>query len=146
MAAVRVASSRGIEAAEEDGHEEGGDLGVGDELFLLGVRSTMARTKARISSSVRARPSRLWRMTSMGWMDRVWVQLQVFSWEEKGGGEEVGDGGLGDGAGFGGEEDDGVGGAELVDGLAAGSAGLAGGVVEVGDGDGADADVGAVES
>ena len=33
-----------------------------------------------------------------------------------------------------------VGGAELVDGLAAGSAGLAGGVVEVGDDDGTDAD------
>ena len=51
-----------------------------------------------------------------------------------------------DGAVFGGEEDDCVGGAELVDGLAAGSAGLAGGVVEVGDGDGADADGGAVET
>jgi hypothetical protein len=46
----------------------------------------------------------------------------------------------------GGEEDEGVGGAELVDGLAAGSAGLAGGVVEVGDEDGADADAGAVEA
>ena len=33
-----------------------------------------------------------------------------------------------------------------MDGLAAGSAGLAGGVVEVGDGDGADADLGAVEA
>ena len=50
------------------------------------------------------------------------------------------------GAVFGGEEDDGVRGAELVDGLAAGSAGLAGGVVEVGDGYGADADGGAVLS
>ena len=33
-----------------------------------------------------------------------------------------------------------------MDGLAAGPAGLAGGVVEVGDGDGADADFGAVEA
>jgi hypothetical protein len=33
-----------------------------------------------------------------------------------------------------------------VDGLAAGSAGLAGGVVEIGDGDGADANPGAVEA
>ncbi len=33
-----------------------------------------------------------------------------------------------------------------MDGLAAGPAGLAGGVVEVGDGDGADADFGAMES
>jgi hypothetical protein len=66
--------------------------------------------------------------------------------KNEGGGEKVGDGGLGDGAGFAGEEDEGVGGAELVDGLAAGSAGLAGGVVEVGDGDGADADGGAVEA
>ena len=47
---------------------------------------------------------------------------------------------------FGGEEDDCVDGAELVDGLAAGSAGLAGGVVEVGDGYGVDADGGAVLS
>ncbi len=45
-----------------------------------------------------------------------------------------------------GEEDDGVWGAEFEDGLAAGSAGLAGGMVEVGDGDGADAEVRAVES
>src|SRR6266550_1305062 len=42
---------------------------------LLGVRLTMARMKARISASVRARPSRLWRMTSMGWM--VWVMYLV---------------------------------------------------------------------
>lgn len=44
-----------------------------------------------------------------------------------------------------GEEDFGRGRAELVDGLAAGSAGLGGGVVAVDDNDGADADVGAVE-
>lgn len=66
--------------------------------------------------------------------------------EEEGGGEEFGYGGLGEGAVFGGEEDDGVGGAELVDGLAAGSAGLAGRGVEVGDGDGADAEDGTVEA
>ena len=27
----------GVEAAQEDGHEEGGDLGVGDELILRGA-------------------------------------------------------------------------------------------------------------
>jgi len=53
---------------------------------------------------------------------------------------------LSDGASFGGEEHDGVGGAELVDGLATGSAGLACGFVEVGDGYGADADFWAVEA
>jgi hypothetical protein len=52
---------------------------------------------------------------------------------------------LGDGSVGGGVEDDGFGGAELVDGLAAGPAGLAGGGVEVGDGDGTDADFGAAE-
>ena len=84
----------------------------------------------------------------MGWMGWVIGCVSVCSYEfveEEGGGEKVGDGGLGDGAVGSGEEDDGVGGAELVDGLAAGSAGLAGGGVEVGDGDGADADAGAVE-
>jgi hypothetical protein len=69
----------------------------------------------------------------------------VTNLEEEGGGQELGDGGPGDGAGFSGVEDDGVGGAELVDGLAAGSAGLAGGLVEIGYGDGADTDAGAVE-
>ena len=84
----------------------------------------------------------------MGWMDISvpGYQLQVFSWEKKGGGEQVGDGGFGDGAVCAGEVDDGVWRAELVDGLAAGSAGLAGGVVEIGDGDGADAYPGAVEA
>jgi hypothetical protein len=111
---------------------------------LLGVRLTMARMKARISASVRARPSRLWRMTSMGWME--WVMSSI-RWvlgvgQKECGGEERGDGGLSDGASFGGEENDGVRSAELVDGLAAGSAGLAGSVVQVGDGDGADADLG----
>ena len=65
--------------------------------------------------------------------------------QHEGGGEQVGDGGLGDDAFFAGEEDDGVRSAELVDGLAAGSAGLAGGVVEVHDDDGAEAEGGAVE-
>ena len=64
--------------------------------------------------------------------------------EEECCGQEFGDGGLGEGAVFGGEVEDGFGCAELLDGLAAGSAGLAGGVVEVGNGDGADADGGAV--
>ena len=66
--------------------------------------------------------------------------------QQKSGGEQGGDGGLGDGAFFAGEKDEGVGRAELVDGLAAGAAGLAGGVVEVGDGDGADAHLGAAEA
>jgi hypothetical protein len=66
--------------------------------------------------------------------------------EEEGRGKKIGDGGLGDGSCFGGEEDDGVGSAELVDGLAAGSAGLAGGGVEVGDRDGSDADAWAVQA
>jgi hypothetical protein len=66
--------------------------------------------------------------------------------QEEGRGEEFGDSSLGNGGFFCGEKDDGVRGAELVDGLAAGSAGLAGGLVEVGDGDGADADLGAMES
>ena len=130
----------GVEAALEDGHEEGGDLGVGDELVFGGAVDDGA-DEGWISASVRARPSRLWRMTSMGWMG--WVMAVLF--EEEGCGEEVGDGGLVEGAVLLGEEDDGVGGAEFEDGLAAGSAGLAGGVVEVGDGDGADADGGAVE-
>ena len=34
MAAVRVASSSCVEPAQEDGHEEGCDLGVGDELLF----------------------------------------------------------------------------------------------------------------
>ena len=65
---------------------------------------------------------------------------------EEGRGEELGDGGLGDGAFFSREKDDGVRSAELVNRLAAGSAGLAGGAVKVGYGDGADADFGAMES
>jgi hypothetical protein len=77
----------------------------------------------------------------------VWVMcLGLGISEEEGRGKEVGDGGLGDGSCFGGEEDDRVGGAELVDGLAAGSAGLAGGGVEVGDGDRPDADAWAVQA
>ena len=83
-----------VEAAEEDGHEEGGDLGVGDEV-VFGVRWTTAWMKAWISSSERARPSRLWRMTSMGWMV-VFMRCYWVRCEEEGGGEEVGDGGLGE--------------------------------------------------
>jgi len=45
-----------------------------------------------------------------------------------------------------GVEDDGIGAGELEDGLAAGTAGQAGGAVEVDDCDGADADGGAEES
>jgi hypothetical protein len=65
--------------------------------------------------------------------------------EEEGGGEEVGDGGFVEGAVLFRKEDEGVWGAEFEDGLAAGSAGLAGGVVEIRDGDGADTNGGAVE-
>jgi hypothetical protein len=79
----------------------------------------------------------------MGWMG--WVMFLRIR-EQEGCGEESCDGRFGGRATLGGEEDDGVGRAELVDGLAAGSAGLAGGVVEVGDGDGADADFGAVKA
>jgi hypothetical protein len=66
--------------------------------------------------------------------------------KKEGGGKEFGYGGLGEGAALGGEEDDSFECAELVDGLAAGSAGLAGGGVEVGDGNGADAEAGTVEA
>ena len=66
--------------------------------------------------------------------------------KEKGSREKLGDAGLGDGSIFGREENDGVGCAEFVDGLAAGSTGLAGGFVEVGDGDGADTDFRSVEA
>jgi hypothetical protein len=72
--------------------------------------------------------------------------MMLWGCEEEGCWKEVGDGGLSDGAGFGGKEDHRLGGAELVDGLAAGSAGLAGGGVEIGDGDGSDADGWAVEA
>jgi hypothetical protein len=61
-------------------------------------------------------------------------------------GQDFADGGLGEGVGGGGVDDEGVGTAELLDGLAAGSAGLAGDAVEGGNGDGADADGGAVEA
>ena len=60
-------------------------------------------------------------------------------------GEEFGDGGLSGGTVASGEDDEGVGAAELEDGLATGSAGLTGGAVEIGDGDGADTDARAVE-
>src|SRR3979490_2115718 len=75
---------------------------------LVGVRWTMARMKARISASVRARPSRLCRMTSMGWMEWIMSSIRWVLWvcKQEGGGEQRGDGGLGDGASFGGKEDD----------------------------------------
>jgi hypothetical protein len=66
--------------------------------------------------------------------------------EQEGRGEQVGDAGLRNGPCFAGEEDDGVGSAEFVDGLAAGAAGLAGGVVEVRNSDGADTYFGAVQA
>src|ERR1700733_4196429 len=72
----------------------------------------------------------------------VWLRIG----EAESCGEQFGDSGLNDGAFFAGEEDDSVRCAELVDGLAAGSAGLAGGVVEVCDGDGTDANLGGVEA
>lgn len=61
-------------------------------------------------------------------------------------GEEVGHRGFGDGAIEAGEDDAGGGGCELKDGLAAGSAGRAGGIVEVDDEDGVDSDGWAVAS
>lgn len=65
--------------------------------------------------------------------------------ELKGGGKKFAQGG-GDGLAVGcGTEDGGVGAGELEDGLSAGSAGHAGGAVEVDDGDGANADGRAVE-
>ena len=60
--------------------------------------------------------------------------------------EEGGDGGVGWFASGAGVEDAGVGVGELEDRLAAGSAGHGGGAVEVGDGDGADADPGAAKA
>ena len=62
----------------------------------------------------------------------------------EGGGEERCEGGVRDGAAFGGVEDPRLRSGEFEDGLAAGSAGLAGGGVEVGDGDGAELDGGAM--
>ena len=70
--------------------------------------------------------------------------LRVF--EEECCGEQAGYGGLGNGSVFGREEDDGVRRAELVNGLAACSAGLAGSVVEIGDSDGADEDFGTAKA
>ena len=66
--------------------------------------------------------------------------------EQEGSREEFGDSGFRGGASVSGEEDDGLGRAEFLNGLAAGPAGLAGGVVEVGDGDGTDPDLWAEET
>ena len=69
--------------------------------------------------------------------------MLVSTREGEGRGEEFGEGG-GGGLGVGtGEDDEGGGWGEFGDGLAAGSAGLAGGVVEVGDDHGAKTDGGA---
>ncbi len=37
MAEVRVGELAGVEAAQEDRHQESGDLGVGDEMLLGGA-------------------------------------------------------------------------------------------------------------
>lgn len=65
--------------------------------------------------------------------------------ELEGGRKEVGEGGFDEGSVGCGVKDAGIRCGELGDGLAAGAAGLGGGVVEVGDGDGLDAEVGAVQ-
>jgi hypothetical protein len=69
----------------------------------------------------------------------------LFGVEPEGSGKQIGEGGGDCLAGGGGVEDGGVGRGELEDGLAAGSAGHAGGAVEVDYSDGADADGGAVD-
>src|SRR6185437_682315 len=97
--------------------------------------------KAWISVSLRARPSRLWRMTSMGWM--VWFIGLFF--ENEGGWKEIGNAGFVDAAVLSGEEDQSVRCTELKDGLSAGSAGRAGSIIEVRDDDGANADGRTVE-
>jgi hypothetical protein len=76
----------------------------------------------------------------------ILLRFSVLSLQVEGGGEEFGHRGLRQSVVFPGKEDGSVVGAELVDGLAAGSAGLAGSVVEVGDGDSTDADLRAVQS
>ncbi len=112
--------------AVDDGMDEGADLGVGESEAVTLVEDDVDG------------------MDGVGHVFDGMVSFSVV--QEEGCREECGDSGLGDGAAFSGEEDDGVGRAELVDGLTAGSAGLAGGVVEVGDRDGADSDLWAVEA
>jgi hypothetical protein len=70
----------------------------------------------------------------------------VLAIQPEGNRKEIGDRGLIEGSVLFWKEDDGAGSTEFEDGLAASTAGLAGSVVEVGDGDGADADAGAVEA
>src|SRR5580658_10362226 len=133
MASVRVASSRASRPRRKTAMRKAA-IWASVTSCLWGVRWTMAWMKARISASVRVRPSRLWRITSRGWMD-ILLRFSVLSLQVEGGGEEFGHRGLRQSVVFPGKEDGSVVGAELVDGLAAGSAGLAGSVVEVGDGD-----------
>ncbi len=116
-----------------------------------------AWTKAWISAAGMDSRSRLRRMRSCGWKGIVApgdskkrqcakdakVTRRTLRDQVEGCGEQLGEGAL-RGAGVAGEEDDGLGGGELGDGLTAGSAGLAGGLIEVLDGDGADADLGPV--
>ena len=130
-----------VEASEEDGHEEGGDLGVGDELFLGGAVDDgvdegtdllvgEGEAVALVEDDVDGMDGFLGSLVAVVRRKAAGRSSAMVVWV---------------GAVFAGEEDDRVGCAELVDGLAAGSAGLAGGVVEVGDDDGSDADLGAVE-
>jgi len=135
----------GLEAAEEDGHQEGGDLAVGDELPSRGALDDGEDEGADFG--VGEGEAVTFVQNDIDGMDgHASCQWLVLSCQLEGGGEERSDSDLGDRAFFAGEKDDGFGGAELVDGLAAGSAGLAGGVVEGGDGDGADADLRAMET
>jgi hypothetical protein len=72
--------------------------------------------------------------------------MAMLAFEEEGCGKEVGNGRVGEFSVKGGIDDEGAGGAELVDGLAAGPAGLAGSGVEIRDGDGANANGGAMKT
>ncbi len=135
---MRVASSRGSRPREEDGHEEGSDLCVGDELMVWGAVDDGADECADLGVGEGV-------AVALVEDDVDGMDLAHLVFEEEGCGEKVGDSGAGEGAVGCGEEDFGGGGAELVDGLAAGSAGLGGGGVEVSDDDGADTDGGSVE-
>lgn len=72
------------------------------------------------------------------------MSVALLGQQTEGGWEQFAEGG-GDDLAVGGVEDGGFGGGELEDGLAAGSAGHAGGSVEVDDGDGTDSDGWAME-
>jgi hypothetical protein len=136
-----------IEAAEKDGHQKGADLGVSDELSFGGAVDDGMNEGADLC--VGEGEAVAFVEDDVDGMDSKshgFEEMSLGVVEEEGGGEQVGDAGLRNGPCFAGEEDDGVRCAEFVDGLAAGSAGLAGGVVEVRDRDGADTDFGAVEA